>query len=389
MRRVAGGWRGLVARLGGLALAAFLAATPGLATALSLEDFRDPEDGRFDTSRFLLDLQGFLPVPLIVTEPAIGYGGGAALLFFNRNAPVPGDGVPAGRATPPDITAAGGIRTENGTKAGAVGHLGFSRDGNWRYVGAVARASLNLDYFLDTPLPGGASELGYNLDADVVVAEARRRLWRSDWHAGLRYLRAETTSRFDRGTPGEVPARDLDVTLAGLALVVEYDDRDSIFTPGSGTRLQVQATDFDPRYGGDPSFRLFKVAVNSYAKPHRDVVLGGRLDLRGTSGDTPFYAVPFIELRGIPYLRYQGDRVAVAELEARWNLDGRWSLVGFGGAGRASGQDGSLASAETRWAGGVGVRYLLARAMGLHAGIDVARGPEESAFYLIVGSAWR
>jgi outer membrane translocation and assembly module TamA len=119
------------------------------------------------------------------------------------------------------------------------------------------------------------------------------------------------------------------------------------------------------------------------------VVVGGRLDFRGSSGETPFYAVPFIELRGIPYLRYQGERVAVAEVEARWNLDGRWSLVGFGGAGRASGRESDLGSAETRWAGGVGVRYLLARAMGLHAGIDVARGPEENAFYLIVGSAWR
>ena len=37
----------------------------------------------------------------------------------------------------------------------------------------------------------------------------------------------------------------------------------------------------------------------------------------------------------------------------------------------------------------MGLRYKLASAMGLHAGIDVARGPEESAFYLIVGSAWR
>jgi hypothetical protein len=34
-------------------------------------------------------------------------------------------------------------------------------------------------------------------------------------------------------------------------------------------------------------------------------------------------------------------------------------------------------------------RYLLARAIGLHAGLDVARGPEKTAFYLIVGSAWR
>ncbi|NJD86399.1 MAG: glyceraldehyde-3-phosphate dehydrogenase, partial [Betaproteobacteria bacterium] len=87
------------------------------AAALSPGDFRDPEDGRFDTSRFLLDLKGFLPMPILITEPAIGYGGGAALLFFDRNAPPDGQ-AREGRFVPPDITAAGGMATENGTRGG-------------------------------------------------------------------------------------------------------------------------------------------------------------------------------------------------------------------------------------------------------------------------------
>ena len=44
-----------------------------------------------------------------------------------------------------------------------------------------------------------------------------------------------------------------------------------------------------------------------------DLVVGARVDYRGTTGDPPFYARPFIELRGIPLMRYQGDRVGVAE----------------------------------------------------------------------------
>ena len=38
---------------------------------------------------------------------------------------------------------------------------------------------------------------------------------------------------------------------------------------------------------------------------------------------------------------------------------------------------------------GGGVRYLIARRLGLQAGIDVAKGPEDTVFYLTVGSAWR
>ena len=33
--------------------------------------------------------------------------------------------------------------------------------------------------------------------------------------------------------------------------------------------------------------------------------------------------------------------------------------------------------------------YLLARKQGLGVGIDVAQGPEETAIYFTVGSAWR
>lgn len=181
-----------------LAILAVAASLP--AAALSLEDFRDPQDGRFDTSRFLLDLNGFLPLPFIITEPAIGYGGGAALLFFDRNAPPPGAAAREGRFVPPDITAAGGMATENGTRGGFAGHLGFSSDGNWRYVGAVARTSLNLSWFGADFLPGaGSAGRDYNLDADLLVADVRRRIPGTDWMAGLRYVRADTQSRFDLG----------------------------------------------------------------------------------------------------------------------------------------------------------------------------------------------
>jgi len=66
--------------------------------------FRDPQDGAFDASEFLLDKKGFLPVPIVITEPAVGFGGGAALLFFReslreREAYV----KPGERLTPPDI----------------------------------------------------------------------------------------------------------------------------------------------------------------------------------------------------------------------------------------------------------------------------------------------
>jgi hypothetical protein len=47
--------------------------------------FTDPEDGKLDASEWLLERKGFLPVPILITEPAVGYGVGAALLFFRES----------------------------------------------------------------------------------------------------------------------------------------------------------------------------------------------------------------------------------------------------------------------------------------------------------------
>jgi hypothetical protein len=62
-------------------------------------------------------------------------------------------------------------------------------------------------------------------------------------------------------------------------------------------------------------------------------------------------------------------------------------VVAFGGAGVARLDE---RYARDKWAGaaGAGFRYELARKFGLHVGLDVARGPEETAVYLQVGNAW-
>ena len=72
----------------------------------------------------------------------------------------------------------------------------------------------------------------------------------------------------------------------------------------------------------------------------------------------------------------------------RWQALGRWSVVGFAGTGAAALEVGQLSSTHSVQAGGVGFRYELARRFGIHAGMDVAWGPDETAIYFQTGSAW-
>jgi hypothetical protein len=65
-----------------------------------------------------------------------------------------------------------------------------------------------------------------------------------------------------------------------------------------------------------------------------------------------------------------------------------WRLVGFGGGGVAWTDFDAIERSQDALAGGLGLRYELARKFGLHAGLDVARGPEDWAIYLVVRNAW-
>jgi len=67
-------------------------------------------------------------------------------------------------------------------------------------------------------------------------------------------------------------------------------------------------------------------------------------------------------------------------------------LVGFTGLGQAKYSNNKFISdrdSDAKNTVGVGARYLIARRrLGMCAGFDIAKGLEETNFYLIVGSAW-
>jgi len=135
-------------------------------------------------------------------------------------------------------------------------------------------------------------------------------------------------------------------------------------------------------------FERFQQVLMGWIPLGEDWTLGMRADYQWSSDDTPFFLRPYIKLRGVAAMRYQGDEMASAEVEARWQFHGRWSVVAFGGAGKAwSRRDGTSLS-QGVGSGGVGFRYELARKFGLHAGIDVAHSPGTTAVYFVVGNAW-
>lgn len=366
------------------ALAAAIAACALPAAALP-EKFLDEDDGQLDLSNYLLRLHGALPIPVIVTEPAVGYGGGLALAYFSQSFEEQAriSRERGERVEPPDISILAGLKTENGTWAGGAAYAGFWDQDRWRYVGGLGKVQLHLDYF---SVSGDGR--AYVLDGKGVIQQLLRRVGDTDWFAGARYVYLSSQSRFDRPRPDDVPQRELDTSIGKLGFVMDYDARDNIFTPNRGSFAEMEMAFARGAFGSDSQYQTF-YARGFHWQPVGDFVLGVRGDARISSGDVPFYAQPYIDLRGVPAARYQDKNTLVTEVEARWNMNSRWAMVAFGGAGKAYGRRQTWDEAKTVGAGGVGFRYLIARKLGMYAGLDVARSSTDTAVYIQAGSAWR
>ena len=349
--------------------------------------FTDTLDNKFDVSKFLQTKFGFLALPIIITEPAIGYGGGATAFFIHRNKK---EQVKGTRGFP-SISALGGFYT--GTKSWAVGggHMGVWKDGNIRYRGGAGFVSANLNYYSEPIIGDGPDrKVSFNIKAVGIIQEAVFRLWDSDFLAGGSYAFGHTRVNFDMpdSIPPEINPNDFKLNIGGLGLVLYYDTRDNMFTPNRGVYAGVKFIYNDKFLGSDRRFERMFVHCLLYSPLIKGLYGGLRLDYENSFDDVPFFLRPFISLRGIPAMRYQGKSTYLAEAEMRWDVVMRWSLVGFGGYGVAAPNNTDLFNNRTAYNFGAGFRYLIARLQGLRLGVDVARGPEQWAFYIQFGSSW-
>ena len=362
-------------------------------TSGSEDLFFSKEDGKFDISGFLSHRYGFIPMPIIITEPAVGYGGGVNLMFLHDSL-----GSALERKSPPSITGAVFAGTENGTLAGGAYHLGFWRHDTIRTTSAAGAVNVNVDFYLRN------KAVDINLKAWFLYQELMFRIADSNFFMGANYIYGDIDSnRNNRRFPVLDNFYDLRYEMGALGTFVQYDTRDSIFTPSRGVFAKATVRRFDSFLGGNQDFWRYGGKLFWYVPAGSRLNLGLRLEGEGVSGDrVPFFSNPYIMLRGIPSMRYQGQNMLLGELELRWEIITRWQLVLFLGAGKVFGDEyrfergkgvvkysESLSDAELHPAGGGGFRYELARKYGLWAGFDFATSDAQSfSFYITVGSAW-
>lgn len=354
--------------------------------AQSFKDmFISKDDGAVDMSAFLNSATGFLPVPIIITEPAVGFGGGVALAYFHKGEAFENEG-PKGLS--PTVSFAAGAYTSNGTWLVGGGHQGSYLQDRIRYLGVLAYVSANLDFY-GGGIDGLEDKYRFNMKGFLTLHELLYRIKREiPLFMGLNYTYFNNNITFKTGLDiPELEELEVNTNTAGLNYVILFDKRNNALTPTKGFKNVLEIGAFSKNLGGDNDYGNLDSRNFFYAPINESIFSGYRLQIASKWGDVPFYELPFISLRGIPALRYQNNNVYTVETEWRWNFIKRWSLIGFVGAGEALANYGDIFQ-DVKVAGGTGFRYFLAKEYGLHAGIDIARGPEIWAWNITIGSNW-
>jgi hypothetical protein len=362
--------------------------------------FFDREDGQLDLSGYLATARGFLPIGNIITEPAVGYGGVLGLLFLHDSianraaqaAELNADGT-LKRMTPPSSSGVAGFLTENGSWGGGGFHNGIFLEDRLRSLSVFFYNELELEYFG----PGGGFQLPidkieYSLDGYIFMQQFMARVADSDVFMGMNYKFASFDNQLKFDTDLDLPdflTEPRNIKTASAGLVVEYDTRNTTFTPDKGINGRLEGNFFTEALGSDRSFFKGFLKLRSWIPMQKRFVLGLRWDSGVADDATPFYMLPSIDQRGISLTRYQGQITTAAEAELRWDLNRRWSLLGFLGSGWAAANDlDQLQMNEARVAGGTGFRYLISRVFGIRTGVDFAWSKEDFAFYIVTGTAW-
>jgi hypothetical protein len=359
-----------------------LSAEDNVTSELSLFD---KKDGNFDISEYMSQAYGFVPVPIVITEPSVGYGGGLVLTYLHDN--LGGKKSESGRRVPPSISGVLLSGTENGTRMLGAFHVGYWLEDTVRTTSYIGSPNIYMDLY------SRDSTIQMNIEGTLFYQNVKFRVGESNLFIGAAYMYSYSDvdfylHEFEREFGGST-------TIASLGLLIDYDTRDNQLSPTSGQLITLKARFYDDLVGSDYTLQNYKLGGIFYNKLSDVVNLNFNIVGENVSGEriAP-YLYPFISMRGIPMMRYQGENIVTAQSEVNYNLDARWSLLCFGGIGKAFGaqiaaEDLSFSQSDNIFAGGVGFRYLIAKKFGLQAGIDIAKSKEEETVYIQFGTAWK
>lgn len=323
----------------------------------------------------------WLPVPIPVSNPTIGSGLQAALLYLH---PKKAEDSEIPNATSGLI----GMYTNTDSWVAGAFHDGNLKNDLYRFRLLAGTGEFNLDYFgigSDSILQN--NPIKYNLASDILYTQLLRRFpGATDWYFGFRYMQTISSVTFGSSSSfPNIPPISTNMTTSSIGIMTTYDSRDNNYYPTTGTNFELIHMRDKEDWGSDFDFDKSELYYNHYFSLSVKNVLAVRLAFAHAKGDTPFYLLPNLKMRGFPNGRYKNENSLSGHAEWRHKLASRWGFIMFYESGSTAATSSDLFDEQTINSYGGGIRWQVTEDKKLNLGIDVGYSDDDRAVYVQVG----
>jgi hypothetical protein len=322
----------------------------------------------------------FAAVPLPISNPAVGAGLVPVVGYifpFSKN----------DKLSPPSVVGAGGLITNNGTRAFIFGGQLFVKENRYQIASAYGRGNINYNIYgtgiaenLQLPL----QQTGNVFDAEVL----RRVGWML--FVGPRFIAGDSTITIRPNNTVNFPIPPnpgLRTNLVAIGARATWDTSKNRFYPLQGSFFTFTSDFFSQDLGSKYTYQSYKTKFDKYWSLSKNQVLAYDGYFCGTGGSPPFYGNCIYgsggELRGYAAGRYFDRYMMATQAEYRLALPWRLGVVAFGGIGGVvAGQSQYLQQSHFLPAGGGGLRFDLSSKYHVNLRADLGRGTDGHTFTL-------
>jgi outer membrane protein assembly factor BamA len=214
-------------------------------------------------------------------------------------------------------------------------------------------------------------------------------------NAGLKFElgRSSLVEMEDNGllSSGEIPGSKGGI-VSGLGLYLNWDTRDNIYFPSSGSYHQSYVLFFRRAFGSDYHFTTYVLDLRKYFTFLASHVLAIQGYFSFISGDPPFQMMSLMggqnNMRGYWTGRFRDKNLITVQAEYRIPLVKRIGVVGFAGLGNVAERLSHFGQSDLKYSLGFGLRYAFNPKEKLNIRLDFGFTKEGSGFYVTATEAF-
>lgn len=329
---------------------------------------------------------GFIFIPALYYTPETKIAGGVSVIYYYRNSG-------SLNATRPSTIQPTFIYTQKNQIISSLSTDLYFKEETYRFTGNVTFKKFpDKFYGIGSGTPKSLEE-DFTPRTFELLAQLQKKI-RPGLSVGLLYefshikiTEIETNGLLAQGNIlGAERAR-----VSGVGLVVNFDTRDNIFYPTSGSYHQFTASFFGSALGGNFQFNRYSVDLRKYF-PLAGNVFAGQLYMNFLDGSPPFQILSQLGgekiMRGYYQGRYRDKHILVLQTEYRMKIWRRFGLAGFVGLGDVADELNRFDLGNFNLSIGLGLRYLYSRAEGINVRIDIGFSGGTPGPYITINEAF-